>query len=69
MMDYFLSSQALSGPDSLSLQEMLDMEIKSENDFESVFTCGDLNLNFTELPALNLDEDSLGKCFVLFYNC
>ncbi|KAK6634787.1 hypothetical protein RUM44_000034 [Polyplax serrata] len=60
-MDYYLSGQSLSnGPDSLSLQEMLDMDIKSENDFENVFSCGDLSLNFAELPALNLDEDSLG---------
>ncbi|EEB10555.1 Meiosis-specific transcription factor mei4, putative [Pediculus humanus corporis] len=40
-MDYYLSSQSLqNGPDSLSLQEMLDMDIKSENDFENIFSCG-----------------------------
>lgn len=59
-MDYLSSQFQINGPDSLSLQEMLDMDIKSENDFENVFSCGDFSLNFTELPALNLDEDSLG---------
>lgn len=55
-MDSFLTSPG--GPDSLSLQEMLDMDIKTEKDIDNIFGI-DTN-NFHELPALNLDEDSLG---------
>lgn len=57
-MDYFTS---FGGPDSLSLQEMLDMDIKSEKELDEIFGI-DSNLNFHELPAINLDEDSLGEC-------
>jgi len=64
-MDCFLTSAG--GPDSLSLQEMLDMDIKTEKDIDDIFGI-DNSLNFQELPAINLDEDSLGKSLTRFYH-
>lgn len=55
MMDSF----GISGPESLSLQEMLDLDIKSEKDLDELFSS--TNLDFKELPPINLDEDSLGE--------
>lgn len=56
----------ISGPGSLSLQEMLDLDIKSEKELHDLFSS--TNLDFKELPAINLDEDSLGNTIFLNLN-
>lgn len=52
-MDYYL------GTDSISLQEMLDIDIKGE--IEGVIGGNpDLGINFSDLSPLDHDEDHLG---------
>lgn len=53
-MDLYLSQDSLS----LSLQEMLECDIKTEMD--SVLAGADLNHSLGDLPPLDLDEDSFG---------
>ena len=53
-MDLYLGTDSLS----LSLQDMLDCDIKTEMD--SVLAGADLSHSLGDLPPLDLDEDSLG---------
>ncbi|XP_066601648.1 uncharacterized protein [Prorops nasuta] len=53
-MDYYL------GADSVSLQEMLDVDIKCETD-NVIGGLNDLGFNFADLAPLELDDDPIGN--------
>lgn len=54
-MDLYLGQDSLS----LSLQDMLDCDIKTEMELDSIYAGSDLSHSLN-LPPLDLDEDSLG---------